>query len=269
MKNFLSTKEITEITNKSYPTINRWVNKIKKNKDLEKYTIIEKELNKNIIKVDIELVKKNFILNEKYEDKEANNPKESVSLHDADHEADDIINLKGDGLNSEDNITYNLLERNRESNVLLKSTSDTIKELQDTIKKLLEPSPFYRLTTFWLSVGFIILFMALCGIGYLYLTETKAEYDSSCITLVDQVKDIKAHNQILILSYQEKILELKNENKDSISRIENSHNEYKQSNYILIKQYLDIISELRKEGITLRNILNKSNETKPIGQVNL
>ncbi|HJO92166.1 MAG TPA: hypothetical protein QF753_02095 [Victivallales bacterium] len=264
MKNFLSTKEITEITNKSYPTINRWVNKVKKDKDLNKYTIVEKELNKNIVKVDIELVKKNFVLNEKYKNNQVNNQKDNTTVrYDAQND-NDLANVNGNESNQKDNITYNLLERNRESNVLLKSNSDTIKELQDTVKKLLEPSPFYRLTTFWLSVGFIILFIAVCGIGYLYLTETKAEYNNNCATLVDQVKDIKAHNQVLILSYEKKILELKNDNKVSISKMENSHNDYKQSNQVLIKQYLDIISELKKESRDLKNILSGNNKRKTV-----
>ncbi|MCP4181310.1 MAG: hypothetical protein GY756_26400 [bacterium] len=262
MKKFLSTKEITEITNKSYPTINRWVNKIKKDKEFKKYTIIEKELNKNIVKVDIELVKKNFILNDKYGIKDLDDQNDNISIHEDDQKENGIVNVNGNGSNQKDNITYNLLERNRESNVLLKSNSDTINELQNTIKKLLEPSPFYRLTTFWLSVGFIVLFMTLCGIGYLYLTETQAVYDSNCVTLVDQVKDIKAHNQILILSYEKKILELKNEGKNSISKIENNHNDYKKSNQLLIKQYVDIISELKQESKDLKNILNESLKAK-------
>ena len=195
---FLSPREAVEYTNKSYPTINRLVKEIRKGKDKSLLKQIQSKRNKHgylVSHVSSEYLKSYYKLDHEF----VRNIDHDQCFSQKDNSCSNGDKHK---INDNDHFYELVLERQREYNIIVKDSQNTIKELQDTIKEIIQGKPFYRLASFWISLFFVCLIGGLTYVGFLYLNETKNLYDNKITMLnnnnTSRINDLKQGYSIQI-----------------------------------------------------------------------
>jgi len=125
--------------------------------------------------------------------------------------------------------------------------NSSIANYSDIIDKLMQKKPFYRLPALWLTIGFIVLFLAAGYLGYLYRNEMISTYhallkdkDSSLAEMKSQLNDSK--------------VELNNtraEYKESLSKLDDLRESYNKKLETKDKEISDLKEQLQdaEEGI--------------------
>lgn len=239
MKKYYTLKEITDLTNKSQSSIYRWYDKIKDNKDLQKYIIIENIKGRDVLKVDIKLIEQYYP--NVFHSQNKNNEDETSSKQDDNNENEVVL-------------VHGLLERHREYNVLLKNSQNTINELQKTIQLLSEKQKgsFFG-ATFFTIVGFIIIIAVLGVLGHFYITEKENIYSEKL-----QTEQTLLNNKII--SYENKVKTLVTQINDMKKDYFETTNELKTLNAEKEELYKNQIERLENEKLRMDLAIARLNE---------
>jgi len=178
---WVSIKEASKLVNTCDKTIRRWVIRHKDNANCVEYR-------KGVYYVNTEMLNKDYnFIQSLRQSIDASNSKMNTKYTNM----DTCVDIESKGYNDE------------------KFALMTLSKQSQDISNILLNKPLHRLPVFWVSIGFVILILAMISIGYLYRTEIIANYQNQLnnknVTITKIEKELQSTKQ----RYQEILTEIK------------------------------------------------------------
>jgi len=194
---WITIKEASKLANTCDRTVRRWVTKHKNNVNCVEYR-------KGVYYINAEMLDKDYHF--------VQSPGQSTNTSKPQEETD-YTNI------------HNEMDIESKVDTNEKLALMTLSKQSQDIAHLLLNKPFYRLPVFWVTVGFIMLIVAIVSAGYLYRLEILNNYQSQLTSKAVDIKEVKTELQSTKEQYQAMLNEVKSSYQKLTSEQERQINE--------------------------------------------
>ena len=242
IKEFLTIKEASELTGKSINTIKRFIENYS-NKSPESFQEYQTK-NKSIsYKIKRQFLSVHYTVNSDSTDSINDTITDSTKKKNR----QEYNTVNSDTTDSKTDTINDSIKEKKEA-MQIAYNSELFKQKNETINKLIEGQkrPFIRLPVFWVTIGFIIIIIALLSAGYYYREEILSIYNGKINDLKqNHSKQIESREKELS-NQQERYKELKDQYSIMITEIKSSHQKLTSSQEKQITELSNKLKELNK-----------------------